>query len=212
VRLKEQLHEMRLPSRARPSSELRRALRSIASAIRRARNQGKWNRAHFDLLETLGYTRLENAHSRVLRWLLDPNESHGLGDQFLSGFLGKLAPRQRLETRGVQVQCERPISGGRVDVLVSAPSWRLVVENKIRCAEHDDQTVRYARHYKQHRRPGSDLFLVFLTPKGIKPLSDDFRPMSYATIRELLESVAPRGSAEHFVQQFAEHIYYDVEE
>ena len=53
-------------------------------------------RAEFDALDFIGEMRLESGrslwaweefHSGLLAWLLDPKESHGLGDLFLTQFL-----------------------------------------------------------------------------------------------------------------------------
>jgi hypothetical protein len=164
-----------------------------------------------NVFEVLGYTYREQAHSHFLRWLLDPEESHELGDQFLVGLLQKIAPQCRLSTRGVQVRCEKPLPGGRVDVVATGTSWRLVIENKIFCPEHSDQTERYAAHYKRFGTPGKDLFLVFLSPAGTVPVSEHFRAMSYSTIRQLLEAGSHAGKAGWLIEQFAEHVYLDVE-
>ena len=43
--------------------------------------------AEFNLLKVLGVARSEIHHSRTIAWLLNPRESHGLGNYFLHGFL-----------------------------------------------------------------------------------------------------------------------------
>ena len=43
--------------------------------------------SRFNLFEAIGRTRLEWVHSNVLRFLFDPNETHGLGSRFLRRFL-----------------------------------------------------------------------------------------------------------------------------
>ena len=42
----------------------------------------------FDILKI---SKTEIRHSNMLAWLLDPNESHGIGDAFLCGILSHLA-------------------------------------------------------------------------------------------------------------------------
>ena len=39
----------------------------------------------FNIFESLGLVRQEIRHSAFLRWLLDPSETHGLGDYTVSG-------------------------------------------------------------------------------------------------------------------------------
>ena len=48
-------------------------------------------RSEFDSLTFLGLSSSEEVHSRVLAWLLDPQESHGAGDNFLRAFLRESA-------------------------------------------------------------------------------------------------------------------------
>ena len=44
----------------------------------------------FNIFESLGLVRQEIRHSAFLRWLLDPTETHGLGDYWLRQFLKKV--------------------------------------------------------------------------------------------------------------------------
>ena len=44
----------------------------------------------FNLFESLGLVRQEIRHSAFLRWLLDPRETHGLGDYWLRQFLRQI--------------------------------------------------------------------------------------------------------------------------
>jgi PD-(D/E)XK nuclease superfamily protein len=42
----------------------------------------------FNVFETIGFVDQELMHSRILAFLLSPNQNHGLGDRFLKRFLG----------------------------------------------------------------------------------------------------------------------------
>ena len=44
----------------------------------------------FNLVESLGLVRQEIRHSAFLRWLLDPTETHSLGDYWLRQFLRRV--------------------------------------------------------------------------------------------------------------------------
>ena len=50
----------------------------------------KWTN-EFNMFDVLKISRTEIRHSNMLGWLLDPNESHGLGDTFLYRVVSKLS-------------------------------------------------------------------------------------------------------------------------
>ncbi len=43
----------------------------------------------FNPIKTMRMEGMEIRHSAILAWLLDPQESYGMGDQFLKAFLAK---------------------------------------------------------------------------------------------------------------------------
>ena len=45
--------------------------------------------AEFNIFEAIGVVRQELRHSDFLAFLLDPHQSHGLGDDFLKAFSSK---------------------------------------------------------------------------------------------------------------------------
>jgi len=60
--------------------------------------------AEFNIFEAIGAVRSELRHSDALAFLLDPSESHGLGDAFLRRFLQKvLAMAQKAPASPVDV-------------------------------------------------------------------------------------------------------------
>lgn len=46
--------------------------------------------AEFNIFNVLNIQQKEIRHSNTLAWLLNPTESHGLGDRFLKRFLSRL--------------------------------------------------------------------------------------------------------------------------
>jgi hypothetical protein len=84
----------------------------------------------FDPFKVLKVERYELRHTTTLAWLLDPRQSHGLGDSFLRSFLERtcgdgtdshplLAPGEVLSGR-VAVQPELRLSGGKLHSPVTA--------------------------------------------------------------------------------------------
>ena len=65
-------------------------------SLKRLEKLSEEQRAEFDALDLVGQLRLESGralwgweefHSGVLAWLMDPKQSHGVGDRFLKEFL-----------------------------------------------------------------------------------------------------------------------------
>src|SRR3972149_7475372 len=54
----------------------------------------------FNIFEALGIVRQEIRHSNFLAWLMNPAQTHGLGDYFLKGFLFKTSVKARM--RGIE--------------------------------------------------------------------------------------------------------------
>jgi hypothetical protein len=174
-----------------------------------------WRSTSWNLFDVLGRPRLEDAHSRMIAWLMNPSNPHGLRDGFLKAFFDKAfeafhitVPAGTLECR---VTVKKKIDSGEVDIEVKGPSWWLIVENKIDCVEEHGQTRKYAAHYEQFAKLRETFFPVFLSREGKRPESRDFAPMSYRDLRDVLESVRPAPLAEPLVQHFVEHILCDLE-
>src|SRR3989441_1600803 len=132
------------------------------------RNAG-WPEDDFNLFSVLGLADWEDAHSRVLYSLLQPNGAHGQGDRFLKSFLVSVA---RVNTENLSkgqwmVAREKDVSEGRIDLLI----WNLylsqyiALENKINAADQPRQLDRY---YQSLTGRGS-VTLLYLTRHGTPP-------------------------------------------
>jgi PD-(D/E)XK nuclease superfamily len=133
----------------------------------------------------------ENAHSDVLRWLLDPKTAPGVGPGALWHLAGALdgAEGWRADMQSAihancvvvrrEVQLGRSLDStgrDRVDLLVSGPGFVLAIENKVTAQEHENQTDAYWNWLeRQYGRRGG----LFLTPTGIRPNCQHFAPVSY---------------------------------
>jgi hypothetical protein len=148
--------------------------------------------------EILGVSRREISHSSFLAWILNPVESHGIGDFSLrrlieilmtSKFWPKKLPNSELfddfitgnfELTKSSVQREVSIeSAGRVDVLIELFfnaaghqfPLRVVLENKVLSIEGNDQTKRYYKHFMSLNDKSANLF-VYLTPLSTLDLEE----------------------------------------
>ncbi len=103
-----------------------------------------------NLFDILKISKVEIRHSNMLAWLLNPNESHGLSDSILRGFVRNIVksfrddgaiPRELLiDFKNFIVQRE----WHHIDIIAYSPEEKfiLVIENKINTGEHDNQLKR----------------------------------------------------------------------
>lgn len=145
------------------------------------------------MFDVLGMARNEIRHSRVLRWLLDPNESHGLGPLFLRAFLQQVCMAggdafdlltADLDTFSVFHEYKH------IDLLLISRESKVVVaiENKVDSTEHDDQLKRYEDVLRADFP--EDKFkraFVYLTLDGDEASRSEWLPLPYQKIIEAIE-------------------------
>jgi hypothetical protein len=164
------------------------------------------------LFDVLGVSFEERRHSRMLAWLLNPSETHGLDDTLLRNFLRAAAKSARhgreicfeedchlmtpLEAEtwtfsDLRIDPEYPLpSGRRPDIVLwsAREKWLCVIENKIFAGEGEAQTADYYKEMLSTfpvERFRSRLF-VYLSPNRTQPESQHFLAMSYSVILDLL--------------------------
>lgn len=188
-------------------------------------------RNEFDALDFIGRLRLgegrdlwgrEEFHSDVLAWLLDPRESHGLGDHFLKCFLHCVGVRpasRASDWSATEVTREWPneIDGqlGYLDILVvnEAQQFLCAIENKVFSDEHSEQLTRYRRALEDYYSPCFTRRYVFLTPQGTHPSRKKERkhwtPVSYSTVCKIIQrildtnDIAGNDGVHAFLRQYA---------
>ncbi|MDE0072476.1 MAG: PD-(D/E)XK nuclease family protein [Gammaproteobacteria bacterium] len=129
-------------------------------------------RREFNAFDVLRYAEYEIRHSNVMAWLLDPNETHGIGRAFLEWFLGQAKlpgrlPRKIVRGEGGQtVRVERELYYVDVVIFLESDHARHIVaiENKPAWAspEHYEQV----RAHLERLRPeysGHDIHCVLLS-------------------------------------------------
>jgi hypothetical protein len=151
-----------------------------------------------EFLDVIQRTRDENAHSQVLRWLLDPRSAPGIAPCVLRGLVSGLNDSRlwrasldrALERDLISVKREFTIGrewGGdeldRIDLVISGPGFLLAIENKTQSMEGRSQTVAYWRWLSS--LPGLRAGL-FLTPTGVAAECPDFKPFSYLDLLDCL--------------------------
>ena len=147
-----------------------------------------------------GMTTQEIKHSAFLSWLLNPKQTHKLGNLFLSRLLQKLIERNNefdnaksncdilqnqgfssfsafnnfLSAQDICVETEKTITSpeSRIDIFIQSVSTdtTIVVENKIFTSTHDDQLKRYQDESSIYK--GEKIY-IYLTPQGDVPKGID---------------------------------------
>ena len=157
--------------------------------------------AKFDAFAFLGVSGAEKIHSKILAWLLDPQENHSAGDLFLREFLletGAATCEQILtidwSNTIVQREWRNVVDGetGFLDILIlnTEGKFACAIENKLFSVEHSEQLTRY-RSALEQEYPAFSRSYLFLSPQGTPPKSpgehDFWKVMNYGTILRLVE-------------------------
>jgi hypothetical protein len=152
----------------------------------------------FNFFSALDASHVELRHSNFLAFLLSPNETHGLGADFLSRalrlFLTKLQGSSR-PISGLELQLANLNSAlvererDNIDIFIEVSSLHLVVviENKIKSSVGDGQLTRY-KEIVQRKYKGWHQIFVLLTPEGYDAGEYDFDYIAcgYGELIELL--------------------------
>lgn len=187
----------------------------------------------FNVFEAMGMVDQELRHSDFLRFLLDPGESHSIGDLFARRFLqaalgvaeesGRESPLSAVELDvmdlgGAEVYRERR----KIDVLFADEANKLVVavENKVWSGEGKDQLPAYLKAVEEDY-PGWRALFLYLSPFGLEPSSPKYVSVGYEVVRDVVDKIwASRGGAldpalryalEHYSQILGRHILGDTE-
>ena len=171
--------------------------------------------SRFNVVEALGVTRAESAHSELISYLLNPAGRHDQGDIFLASFLRCLGlDFSPASTRGASVSREFSLGDyGRVDIHIRLANGQIILlENKVDDVEGDCQLGRYQTWLEG--RDGPPEFrhqLVFLTPEGRAPVSackpEEVTRLSYVQVADWLSGVVQGIAARRLriiIEQYAE--------
>lgn len=158
-----------------------------------ARKRGEF----FNIFNVLNLSSDETrTHSAFIAELLDPNGSHGLGDQFLQSFVNTIdcLKSWNFNTQSAKVQKERSIGninedyseGGRIDIVVESKGKAILIENKIYAGDQEKQLTRYYSYGQKNHSEGFRLLYLTLTgnkasedSRGELTLNEDYHTIAY---------------------------------
>lgn len=154
----------------------------------------------FNIFTALDIVNNEKRHSNFLSWLMNPKESHGLGDYFLISFLKNISFKaSSLGMEGPSIfdrdswnldDAEILKEWRNIDILIRCDNQKFicVIENKIHSKEHSEQLRRYKDIIKREYPDYKKLF-VYLTVEGDIPSESEYMPLSYSDIVPLIEHI-----------------------
>ena len=148
-----------------------------------------------NIFQALKISKKESSHSNFLSWLLDPNQSHGLGDVFLKRFLREVFSSDKFEeinqvdVEGLDLtKAQIKREQHNIDILIELEKITVCIENKVWSPEHSDQLTRY-KETVEHCYPDTNHIFVYLTPYGAESENDFYEPISYGFIGESLDGI-----------------------
>ena len=149
-----------------------------------------------NIFEILRISKNELKHSNFLSWLLDPNESHKLGDIFLKRFLREVFSSDLfsgIEQVDVEAMDLSKVEVFRewmnIDILIKLPNTVVCIESKVLSKEHSNQLSRYKKTIET-QFPDLNKTFIYLTPEGDSPNEEEhYHPISYEFIVDSLDRI-----------------------
>lgn len=156
----------------------------------------------FNIFDVLNIVHAEVRHSSVIAWLLDPNGTHGLGDNFLKLFLKYFISNNKsslsniinlftiefLNLKNVEIRKE----WNHIDILVLIEDKEeklvIAIENKIKTKEHSNQLQRY-REIVEKKFTNYTKLYIYLSPDGLIPSDENWSILSYNIIADIIENL-----------------------
>lgn len=149
-----------------------------------------------NIFNVLKLARTEIRHSNMLAWLMDANESHGLGDLFIRELMNPFVADKENSIDWLMLDytnCSVRREWRNIDILIfsEAEKKMIVIENKIDSGEHGNQLETYHnRLSKDSHFSAYDAIYIYLTPDGRYPsIPEIWQVLDYSTLIEVLARV-----------------------
>lgn len=181
----------------------------------------------FNPIEVMRMSNQEIRHSNILAWLLDPSETHGLGDRFLKSFLAKALQGEyvkgglssidiiQADLRDIEIKRE----WNNIDILILSTknNFAIVLENKFKSKQHNGQLKKYIDKIEYIYRddfPNIKIKGIFLTLYDEQPEDLSYATIGYDSICEILPRIIDieNSSISYQVKIFIEHYIETIKE
>jgi len=183
--------------------------------------------SRFNPIRIMRMEGMEVRHSNILGWLLDPLETHGLGDRFLKAFLSEALKGEsakgrptaldivRADLRDIEVRREWQ----HIDLFLLSRrnNWAFIIENKFHSAQHNGQLAKYMQKVQSVFEPEEgrlEIKGIFLTLHDEDPEDTSYASIGYDAVCELLPRVmaAEGQSLGQNVRIFLDHYIEIIKE
>ena len=154
-------------------------------------------------MEIAGYPHYENVCSNILKFFMDPEESHGLGTLVLDALTSTTEIDVAEGSMSSNVSVDREVStdaGNRIDILITSDTHAILIENKIHAAASNpfNDYAAYLDQISDGRRSHKILLTLYPTNSGSKW---DFANLTHeefvGQIRSLLGRYVSNADARH---------------
>lgn len=146
----------------------------------------------FNVFEAFGHNEKEPRHTELLRYLLDPHETHGLGDALLRNVLLSLCdycPQLAselfmLDIGATDVSSQNSKNERRIDLKVEIPyrgqnkDILILIEMKLRASQGKNQLANYSKDYADKENK----ICVYLTLDGEDSDRDEWLKVTYDSL------------------------------
>lgn len=181
----------------------------------------------FNPINVMKMSGQEIRHSNILAWLLDPSETHGLGDRFLKSFLtealrgeyskGGLTAVDIIQADLRNVEILREWQNIDIFLLSRQNNFAIIIENKFSSKQHKGQLKKYIDKVKntfKDSQPALQIKGVFLTLHHEEAEDPSYASIGYDVICEILPWVmAVEGSSlSKQVSVFIKHYIETIKE
>lgn len=184
----------------------------------------------FNIFEASDMGRREVKHTKFLSYLLNPNESHGLGESFLKNFITRLSVKCTdfprifdLDLAFAQVKPEYNLNPKRLDCLIRIPYRKaerylyLAIENKIYAGQGDAQLGTYTSDLA--KKGFDEIFKFYLTFHHDDPPNENswvhitYEEIVLPSVKSTIDMLEDTGSIylKTVLQDYYDLMYQDSE-
>lgn len=181
--------------------------------------------SRFNLFDVLKISRTEIRHSNILAWLINANENHGFGDQFIKRIVQQIVENDEegkydifqlllLDFYNFTIYREWK----NIDILIVSEKDKIAIaiENKVGAHEHSNQLNRYRKILEKDYH-GYQRIFVFLTPDGEEPSDvENWSVLTYKDVLEILETIKDKvellPDVELLIRNYMETLRRDIVE
>ncbi|NMC98798.1 MAG: PD-(D/E)XK nuclease family protein [Bacteroidales bacterium] len=202
-------------------------LDELLKKVKKLKNEHT-NVVAFNVYQILRLNDKELMHSRFIKALLNPNESHGYKDKFLTLFLKRVGI-SNFSTNNITIECEKNTNSNRyIDIAIEnkLTNQMIIIENKIWAGDLTNQLFDYYQFGMNLYKKSENIFLLYLTPFGRTPSDNSFpkdkdqpqngiKCISYETdiiswLGDCLKLIGDKNRLYYCIEMYIELIYKTI--